>query len=77
MIFMGANPLRGHLEGVGPEILDFFGPWNGNEQSECHKGPKKSPIPMAQVMDLPPSKSLSPAPHKKTSLLHVLTSNNL
>jgi hypothetical protein len=25
MILMGANPLLGPLEGVGPEILNFFG----------------------------------------------------
>jgi hypothetical protein len=40
--FMGANPFRGSLEGVGPENPDFFGPRNGNERSECHLGPKKS-----------------------------------
>ncbi len=26
MLLMGTNPLLGPLEGVGPEILDFFGP---------------------------------------------------
>ncbi len=26
MIFMGANPYRGPLEGMGPENRDFFGP---------------------------------------------------
>ncbi len=40
MILMQKNPLRGPLEGVGPENRDFFGPWNGNERSECHLGPK-------------------------------------
>ncbi len=40
---MGANPLLGPLEGVGPENRDFFGPWNGHahERRECHLGPKK------------------------------------
>jgi hypothetical protein len=40
MIMMRANPFRGPLEGVGPEIQDFFGPRNGNDRSECHLGPK-------------------------------------
>ncbi len=40
MIFMWANPLQGPLEVVGPENRDFLGPWNGNEWSECHLGPK-------------------------------------
>jgi hypothetical protein len=31
-----------HWKGVGPENRDFFGPWNGNERSECHLGPNKS-----------------------------------
>ncbi len=26
MILMGANPIRGPLEGVGPENRDFLGP---------------------------------------------------
>jgi hypothetical protein len=26
MILMGENPIRGPLEGVGPENQDFFGP---------------------------------------------------
>ncbi len=34
------NPLQWPLEGVGPEDLDFFGSQNGNEQSDCHLGPK-------------------------------------
>ncbi len=40
MILMRENPFRGPLEGVGPENRDCFGPWNGNEQSECHLGPE-------------------------------------
>ncbi len=31
---MRENPFRGPLKGVGPENWGFFGPWNGNEQSE-------------------------------------------
>ncbi len=41
MILMRANPLQGPLKGRVPENRDFFGPWNGNEESECHLGPKK------------------------------------
>jgi hypothetical protein len=33
MILMRANTFRRPLEGVGPEYQDFFGSWNGNEQS--------------------------------------------
>ncbi len=42
LILMGENPFRWPLEGVGPENRDCFGPWNGNEWSEGHLGPKKS-----------------------------------
>ncbi len=42
MIFMGENPLREPLEGVGPENREFFGPLFGNERSECDLDPKKS-----------------------------------
>ncbi len=62
MILMRANPLQGPSEGVGPENHDIFEPWNGNNRKEC---PKKSrdfqgpPLPMAYVMDLPLSKSLT------------------
>ena len=49
--------------GLGPGNRDIFGPWNGNEQSKCHLGTKKSrfpgpnhPLPLAKVMDLPGSK---------------------
>jgi hypothetical protein len=38
----GQHPLQGPLEGVGLENQDFFGVLNGNEQSKCHLGPKKS-----------------------------------
>ncbi len=29
------------LQGVGLWKRDFFGPWNGNERSECHLRPQK------------------------------------
>ncbi len=44
MILMRENPFREPLEGVGPENRDFFGLWNGNEQCECHLGPKSVTI---------------------------------
>ncbi len=70
MILMLANPFRRPLEGVGSENRAFFGPWNGNKQSERLLGPKKlrfsnSTLPEARVIDLPPSKSLVQAPCKK------------
>jgi hypothetical protein len=40
MILLQENPFQGPLEGMGPEIQDFFGPWNGNELRKCHLGPK-------------------------------------
>ncbi len=56
MILMQANPFLGQLEAVGNEKQDFFGPWNGNEQSECYLGPKSHDfqgpaLPMALEMD--------------------------
>jgi hypothetical protein len=39
---MGANPLLGLLEGVGPENLDFFGPKWHSHRSQPFQGPKKS-----------------------------------
>jgi hypothetical protein len=34
MVLRGATSLRGALEGVGPENLDFFGPkWHSRKQS--------------------------------------------
>ncbi len=66
MILMAANPLLGP---VGPEDLDFFGPWNGNERSKYpntvsldFQGP---PLPVALQVYLPPSKSLRPVPYKQ------------
>ncbi len=35
--------------------FNFIGPRTGNEQSECHFGPKKLRFPMTRVMDLPQS----------------------
>ncbi len=59
MILMRENPLLGPLEGVGPEDQDFFGPWNGHGQSECHLGP---PLPMALKMDVAHIKSILSRP---------------
>ncbi len=62
MIFMMENPVRGPLEGVGPEIKTFWGPemamseastiWA--QKSRDFQGP---PLPMAWVMDFPASQS--------------------
>ncbi len=41
MVLRRATSIQGALEEVGPENRDFFGPWKGNERSECHLGPKK------------------------------------
>ncbi len=48
----------------GPYNQAFFGPWNDNEPVECHCDQKSRdfqgpPFPMARVIDLPQSKSLS------------------
>ncbi len=32
MVLRDATSLQGALEGVGPENLDFFGPWNGTSK---------------------------------------------
>jgi hypothetical protein len=70
MILMGANPLLGPLEVVGPESFDFFGP-NGTCFVCCHFRAQKGldfhgpPLPMALEMDLLPSKSLRPMPYKQ------------
>ncbi len=42
LILIVENPFQGPLEWMSPENQDFFGPWNGNEQSEGHLGPKMS-----------------------------------
>ncbi len=47
MILMRENQFRGPLKGLGPENRDFFGPWNGNNRSECHLGSKKTAIFLA------------------------------
>ncbi len=36
----GKSNFEAHWKGVGPENQNFFGPWNGNEQSKCHLSPK-------------------------------------
>ncbi len=35
MVLRGATSLRGALEGVGPENLDFFGPWSGTSEASA------------------------------------------
>jgi hypothetical protein len=35
MVLRRATSLRGALEGVGPENLDFFGPWNGMSEASA------------------------------------------
>ena len=82
MVLRGATSLRGALEGVGPENLDFFGPkWH--KQSECHFRAQKSldfqgsPLPMPWVMMLHPSKPLSISAIKTTGTLVVLCTSVL
>jgi hypothetical protein len=61
-------PLQGPLEGVGPEIFDFFRPkWHSlrslpSPKSIDFQGP---PLPMALVMDSPASKSLPNSQYKQ------------
>jgi hypothetical protein len=45
MILMRENPLRGPLEGVGPENRDFFGDlkWAGQNRSLCPSPPLSPP----------------------------------
>jgi hypothetical protein len=62
MILTRANSLHGPLEVVGPENLDFFGPKWHSLRSLPFQGP---PLPMYLKMNLPASKSLSPAPFKQ------------
>ncbi len=69
-IWMGKNPFLGPFEGVGPESLDFFVPKWHSLRSLPFKGPKSldfqgPPLQTALVMDLPPSKSIRPAPYKQ------------
>jgi hypothetical protein len=52
MILRGATSLQGALEGVGPENLDFFGPWNGTSEASAELGPP--PPPPAKRMCLSP-----------------------
>jgi hypothetical protein len=43
MIMIGANPLLGPLEEVGPENIDFFGPKWHLSSLVAISGPKKVP----------------------------------
>ncbi len=52
MILMGANPLLGPLEGVGPENLDFFGP-NGIRYACGHFRAQKVSIFRARPFQWP------------------------
>jgi hypothetical protein len=73
MILVGANPLLGPLDGMGPENLenlDFFWPkWHA--RSRCYFRAQKGldfqgpPLLLALVMELPASKSLRPSPYKQ------------
>ncbi len=61
MVLMRANPLQGPLEGVGLVNRDFLGPWNGMSEVNAIWAQhildfQGSPLPMAFVMDLPPSR---------------------
>ncbi len=38
LILMRATSITRAIGRVGPENRDFFGPWNGNERSECNLG---------------------------------------
>jgi hypothetical protein len=40
MVLIRENPFQGPLEGASPKNVDFFGPWNGKECSECHLAQK-------------------------------------
>jgi hypothetical protein len=65
MIVMKENPFRGPLEGVGLKSKTFLGSEIATSTASAiwalknldFQGP---PLPMARVMDSPPSKSLSP-----------------
>jgi hypothetical protein len=48
-ILMWVNTFRGTLKGVGPRKSRLFGPYNFNEQSNCHLGLKKSSPPPPQT----------------------------
>jgi hypothetical protein len=64
MILMGENAL-GPLEGIGPENRDFLGSEVATSKASASWARKEifraHPLPIARVMDLPPSKSLSPS----------------
>ncbi len=46
MILMQAISITRAIGRGGPLNRDFFGPWNGNEWSECHLGPKSRRAPV-------------------------------
>ncbi len=56
--YMWANPFQGPLEGVGPENLDFFGPWMATSEASAIWAPIK-------IMK-------SKASYKKTGTLVIL-----
>ena len=69
MCLMGANPLIEPLEGLCHESLNFFGPKQVSLGSSCFRAQKSldfhgPTLPMALVMDLPPSNTLHTAPYK-------------
>ncbi len=57
------------MEGVGPEMAMSEGSAIWDQKSQDFQGP---PLPMAHVMNLPASKSLSQAPNKETGTLVIL-----
>ena len=69
MCLIGANPLLGPLEGLDYESLNFFGPKQLSVCSSGFRAPKSLDIhgptlPMALVMDLPPSNTLHTGPYQ-------------
>ncbi len=52
MVFRGATSLLGALEGVGPENLDFFGPWNSTHPEKEVRGHSPNSYIHVSVSDL-------------------------
>jgi len=52
---MSANGLQGLFEGPVPKKRNFFGPFFGYEQSECHFGAKKVEIAVRKSLCMEPS----------------------
>jgi hypothetical protein len=79
MISMRANPLQWPSERVDPENQHFIGPWNGNERSKCHLGPKKSRFSGPTMSnglsnEFSPIKIITSKRHiKKTGILVILS----